>query len=119
MALRLVILALVGGGAWYLSAAWQRRRGSDLGFPPGVTLITGPGCSLCGPLEAALRRAGVVPVVRDISTVESSAIRSLPTLIVVDDAGDVVLRRSGRLALDDVAVVAARVGRSTGGPDGR
>ena len=119
MALRLIILALIGGGAWYVAAAWQRRRGADRGFPPGVTLITGPGCSLCGPVEAALRRAGVVPMVRDIASIAPHSIRSLPTLIVVDEEGDVILRRSGRPALDDVAEVATRVNGSTGGAGDR
>ena len=115
MVIRLVILALVGGGAWYLSAAWQRRRGARLHFSPGVTLFTSAGCSLCGPVEHALRRAGVVPIVRDAATVEGLAIRSTPTVIVADESGEVVVRRSGRMALDDVEIIAAHAGQSTGG----
>ena len=90
---------------------WQRRTGRNhLGLPVGLTLVTGPGCAICGPVERALRRAGAAPVVIDVTTavLPGPPIRSLPVAIVVDTAGDVVMRRAGRSALDDAGMLAAR-----------
>lgn len=108
---RLVVLAAVGGGAWLLVGWWQRRPGRDRpGLPKGLTLVTGPGCRLCGPVERALRRAGVVPRIVDVETavVPGPPIRSLPVAMVVDTGGEVVMRRAGRSALDDAGLLAAQ-----------
>ncbi|MBT8193009.1 MAG: hypothetical protein KJP22_06390 [Acidimicrobiia bacterium] len=109
--LRMAVLLLVGGGAWFLVGRWQRRRGpAPTVLPPGITVLTGPGCALCGPVERALLRAGAAPRVADIHEVDLSGppIRSLPVALVVDHEGGVVMRRSGRAALDDAAALADR-----------
>lgn len=109
--MRIVVLALVAGGASLLVALWQRRPlpGYD-GLPAGVTLVTGPGCSLCGPVERALIQAGIEPRVAEVGALELSGtpIRSLPTALLVDRQGSVVMRRSGRPALDDAGAMAER-----------
>lgn len=109
--LRLLLLLLIGGGAWFFVGRWQRRPGPTLtALLPGITLLTGPGCALCGPVERALVRAGASPRVTDIQEVDlpGPPIRSLPVALVVDHDGAVVMRRSGRAALDDAGVLAAR-----------
>jgi len=108
---RLAILTLVGGGAWLLVGWWQRKPGKDqLPLPTGITLVTGPGCSLCGPVERALVRAGAPPMVTDIGALElvGPPIRSLPVALVVDESGTVIMRRSGRAALEDAVTLAER-----------
>ncbi len=114
--LRLLILAFVAGGAWLLVGWWQRRSGPNQpGLPLGLTLVTGPGCALCGPVERALRRAGAVPRIVDVTTafLPGPPIRSLPVAMVVDSGGEVVVRRSGRSALDDAGMLAARARKMT------
>lgn len=111
MGLRIGLLALVAGGAWLLVMLWQRRpAGGHSGLPAGVTLVTGPGCSLCEPAELALRRAGVEPRLAGVDGLELSGapIRSLPTALLVDHAGTVVMRRSGRAAVADAEALADR-----------
>jgi hypothetical protein len=109
--LRLVLLAAVGGSAWLLAGWWQRRTGRNQpGLPVGLTLVTGPGCALCGPVERALRRAGATPVVIDVTAamLPGPPIRSLPVAMVIGAGGEVVMRRAGRSALDDAGILAAQ-----------
>ncbi len=107
--IRLVLLAVVGGGAWLIAGWWQRRRGAGrIAIPPGLTLVTGPGCALCGPVQRALARAGVEPRLAEVDSFElpGPQIRSLPVALLVDASGTVVMRRSGRAALDDAGALA-------------
>jgi hypothetical protein len=116
---RLLVIAAVGGGAWLLAGWLQRRPGrSQPGLPLGLTLITGPGCRLCGLVERALRRAGVVPRIVDVEFAQLPGypIRSLPVAVVVDGDGEVVMRRAGRSALDDALKLAARARTLPGAP---
>ena len=111
LGLRIVLLVLVGGGAWLIVVLWQRRPAGALsGLPAGVTLITGPGCSLCEPAQRALRRAGIEPRLAEAGALEVSGtpIRSLPTALLVDQTGAVVMRRSGRAAVTDAEALAVR-----------
>jgi len=110
LVVRASVLVLVGGGAFLLVALWQRRPGpAQMPLPAGITLVTGPGCTLCGPVERALRRAGVDPTVAEVGSLDlpGPQIRSLPVAFVIDDRGEVVMRRSGRAALEDAAALAA------------
>lgn len=109
MVIRLALLAVLGSGAWLVAGWTQRRRiRGRLALPAGITLITGPGCSMCIPVERALVRAGARPVVTDVAElmIPGLTVRSLPTVLVVDEAGTVVMRRSGRAALNDAALLA-------------
>lgn len=108
--IRLALLALVGGGAWLLVRLWERRGGpAFLPLAAGLTLVTGPGCGLCGPVERALVLAGVKPMIAEVGTIDlpGSPIQSLPIAIVVDSNGIVVMRRSGKAALEDAKQLAA------------
>jgi hypothetical protein len=107
MIARLVVLAIALGGAWVIVHLWERRRPSWVGFPPGITVITGPDCGLCGPAVAAFRRAGIEPMVVDVAAVGNAVYRSLPTALVVDGGGRILAARSGRLAVSEAAALAA------------
>lgn len=101
-------LALVLGSAALAVYGWERRRGPRrVGLPPGLTVVTGSGCRLCGPVVAALRRAGAEPRLVDVSEAPI-AVSALPTVVVVDEQGRVSLRRAGRAALDDARLLAER-----------
>jgi hypothetical protein len=46
--------------------------------------------------------------VTDVAAIDLAGIRSLPVALVVDHRGAIVMRRSGRAALDDASKLAAR-----------
>lgn len=112
---RLAILALVLSAAWLLIWLWERRTTATPALRPGITVVTGPQCALCEPVVRAIRRADPEADLRvvDVAQMEDASIRSLPTVFVVDEVGELRLRRSGRAALDD-AVVIAETGRDRG-----
>jgi hypothetical protein len=100
MIVRLVVLALVVGGAFAIVWLAQRSRGrSRVGLPPGLVLVTSPGCTVCGPAEMAVRAAGESFSVLDVSEIPELGVRSVPTLFRVGERGVVVARRSGRAAV--------------------
>ena len=105
---RVALLSLVLAVSSGLVAAWHRRPGRGVASrQAGVVLFTGPGCTLCGPVERALRARGVNLVVVDVTATEPTpAVRSLPTVVVTAEDGATLLRRSGRAALEDVAAIA-------------
>ncbi len=106
LALRAAMLAAVLVAAALAVRSWERRRGPRRAvLPPGLTVVTGPGCRLCGPVLAALRRAGAEPLIVDVSSTPV-AVASLPTALVVGERGRVILRRAGRSALDDAPLLA-------------
>lgn len=114
--IRLLLLGLVTGVSFTLVSWLQRRPVSgESGFAPGVTVFTGPGCALCGPVVHALGRVGVEPLLVDVTVQPAPGIRSLPTVVVADATGRVQLRRSGRAALDDVPRIADLSRRSLPG----
>ena len=100
---RLLILLVVLGLALAL-VAMRERTGSKRGhIAPGINVVIGPGCRLCGPLTAALEAAGAEFVLLDTGDARVPAsVRSLPTVLVGDRAGQVILRRSGRSAISDL-----------------
>lgn len=82
------------------------RRSSPL--PSGVTLVTGPNCSLCDAANRALRAAGLQPATVPVASVPGLGVRSVPTALVVGTGGELVLRRAGRAILTGIpAIVAA------------
>jgi hypothetical protein len=102
--LRLIVLALVLGGAMLTVAGLQRRiPRTKVGLGPGITLVTGPGCTLCGAARNALSSAGGSIAEVDVNdlVVAPLRIRSLPTVYVVANDGRVLARRSGRAAITD------------------
>jgi hypothetical protein len=83
-----------------------------------VTLLYGPDCRLCEPARAALTASGIEVRVVEVGDAgrRSGPVMSLPTAIVVDGTGAVVLRRAGRSVITDLAqiVAAARSVPSSG-----
>lgn len=111
MTLRLVLLALTLAAAFGGAALFQRRRPrARTGLPPGLVLVTGPGCGLCEPARQALLRAGIEPITVDVGEAPDVGVRSLPTLLGVDEEGRVVWRRSGRAAVAFAAQLGGRRG---------
>lgn len=108
--LRAGILIVVMGGAFAAVALTARRNpsGTAPSLAPGLTLISGPGCRLCEPAVQALRRAGArVEVTEDPELREALSVRALPTALVVDADGEVIMRRSGRAVISDAGALAA------------
>ena len=117
MILRLVLVAATLAVAWLVVAAWERRPGRrSSGLGPGLTLVTSEGCRLCGPAFAALTRAGASPVVVDAAHLPDDAgpVHSVPTAILTDRSGRVVLRRTGRSVITDAEFVARATNESLG-----
>lgn len=113
MIVRLVVLVLAVGLAFGVVAVVERRRGrTAVALPAGVTLVTGPGCRLCAAAARALTAAdpGLAVRVVDVAELTDGSVRSVPTVIVADGSGGIVLRRSGRAAISD-AVDIVRVAR--------
>lgn len=110
MILRLLLLALVVGSGFLAVAALERRRPPGWTLPgatAGVTLVTSAGCAICPAAVRAIAAAGPDVTVRvvDAGDLADPAIRSIPTAIVTDQAGKVVLRRSGRSVVADAAQI--------------
>ncbi len=117
LAARLALLALALAATVALARAREHRRAPGApGLAPGLTLVTGPGCALCGPAERELRRVGAEPTVVDVSTVDVAALRigALPAALVADRAGRIVVQRTGQSALRDAVVLAAAARSLTG-----
>lgn len=119
MILRLLIVALVLAAAFGTQWGLARRRPSRafskaaMGLGPGIWLVTSTTCTLCGPAERSLRGQGLSPRVVDVGEVHEIGIRSVPTLLVIDEDGVVVSRRSGRAVIDDAPLIPGLV-RSSG-----
>lgn len=77
-----------------------RRKAS---LPAGLTLVSGSGCGLCLSVRNTLDHRGTPYREVDISEVPDLGIRSLPTLLLVDDSGEITWKRSGRSAVVDAA----------------
>lgn len=104
---RLLILAIVFGLALGWVALRERRTSSGVTVRPGITVFTGPDCRMCPGLLASLDRAGASYHLVDVSSVHAPGVSSLPTVVVADAGGDVVLRRSGRAAVSDLPTILA------------
>lgn len=110
MIVRLALLGLTVAVAFGLVALLERRRGRIAAtLPAGITLVTGPDCRLCDTARRALAAAAPDLAVRvvDVAAFGDPSVRSVPTVVVADAAGDVVLRRSGRAAISDAARIVA------------
>lgn len=101
---RTLILAAVLALAWGVQAWWVRRTpASRLSLPPGLSLVVAEGCRLCRPALAALHRAAPGLQIWVIDPLQARggglAVRSVPTAVVVDQAGRVRKQRSGPAVL--------------------
>jgi hypothetical protein len=115
MIVRLVLLLLVVGAAFLAVAGFERlpRRAALPGLGAGLTVVTGAGCVICPAAVRAIAAVdpGLAVRVMDRGDLADASIRSVPTAIVTDRGGAVVLRRSGRSVVTDAAEI-ARVARS-------
>lgn len=104
---RLLVLSVLAGLTlgW---VAWRERR-TPRGFVarPGITVFTGPDCRMCPGLLASLEREGASYHLVDVSRVHAPGVSSLPTVVVADAGGEVVMRRSGRAAVTDLSTILA------------
>lgn len=102
MILRLVVLVATLALAYGAAGLMERRRPRSMpGFQQGITLVTSPGCALCPAIRTVLRDVEVREV--DVSAV--AGVRSVPTVIVANADGEVILRRSGRSAIIDAPAI--------------
>jgi glutaredoxin len=110
---RVALVALLVAAGILVVRILERRRGPRRsGLSSGVTVVTGPECRWCDRVIAALRSRGVDPVVVDVGDAPPALGRvlSLPTVVVADASGTVVLRRTGRAAVDDTPAIVAAAG---------
>lgn len=104
-------LLLAGGVVLVAFAAvwlWERRGGRvRSGLPFGLTIATSDTCTICDAAVGAISAAGPdLPVlVVDASDLAHLRIRSVPTVLVADRWGEIVLRRSGRAAITDAETI--------------
>lgn len=100
----LLVLGLALIVVWFRERSHPRTRL----VPPGITVLTGPDCRLCGPLLRALDELGadyrLLDVTRDPLPL---AVNSLPTVLVGDGLGALALRRTGRAAISDLSTILA------------
>ncbi len=109
---RFVILAAVVVAPAGIVAIGRRRPGrrrEAAGLPQGLTVFTAPGCRWCGPALSALADRGATPKVVSAPhpAFDGLRVRSVPTAVVVDGSGMVVMRRSGPVVVSDAGALAA------------
>lgn len=97
--------------AWLVVRWWEHRRTVVGALPPGITVVTAPGCTLCDPAVEALRGTGTVAPIRvvDASATPLRGVRSVPTVLAVRADGSIALQRSGASAIRDAASLAAAI----------
>jgi hypothetical protein len=111
MGMRVVILALAVGGAWWAVRMVERRGG--VRKPPAtglarLTLITATTCRLCEAAERALRQHGATPMTIDVGADHGfGRVRSLPVAVVTSEDGTVLMRRAGRSVIEDAPALAS------------
>ncbi len=109
-----VLVVLVVAAGWAVWVGERHRGRRTLGLPPGLTLVTGSGCVLCGPAERALRAAGAVPGLVDVRDLpDGSAVASLPVALVIGSDGTILMRRSGRSVISDAGSIAGQLAAAT------
>lgn len=105
---RLLLVGAVVVLAFAVVALWERRRGRvRSGVPSGLTIATSDACILCDAALGAIASAGPDVAVRvvDATDLAHLRIRSVPTVLVADRRGEIVLRRSGRSAITDAETI--------------
>ena len=112
---RLIVIGVVLAVAFLAVAIWERRPMTRAVAGPGVTLITGADCRICGQALAALQHHGVSPRLMDVAEAAHLGVRSIPTVVITGADGTVILRRSGRTVVSDAARIAGVARREGGG----
>ena len=110
MTTRLLVFAAVLVAAWVIVRVVESRRGGQPdGLRPGVTMFVTDNCRICPQAAEALASAGIVIMVEPATgpLAEDLSVRSVPTVVVVDGAGQVRLRRTGRSVVTDARLIAA------------
>ncbi len=105
MLVRLVILLVVFAFAFGIVRFFATRRGRALVVPAGLTLVVGPGCTLCGEARRGLDALGAVYGVVDVDEARAFGVPSLtvPYAIVGSADGELLMVRRGRLVVTDMA----------------
>lgn len=118
---RFLVLVGVLGLALASFRAWERRTFHSSGLVPGVTVVTTPTCVICPETIAALQRSDpdAAFTVIDVSEPRAQAlnIQAAPTVIVADQRGNEILRRTGRTTVTDAALI-VKTARETLGNSG-
>ena len=103
---RAVILALVVAAAFLVVWVSERLRPRGASLRPGITVVTGPDCRLCGQVLDRLEQRAIAHRRIDVADVgRQMTIRAVPTVLVADRTGAVVLRRAGKSAIADLDVI--------------
>jgi hypothetical protein len=103
----LLVSALLGMAYGAIRVIERRSHLTTSPFRPGLTLVVGPGCTLCEPAERALKAFGALPEIIDVSDAPPAVVSlSLPIAIVTNRDGAVVMQRSGRSAIVDASEIA-------------
>lgn len=114
MIVRVSIVLAAFALAWLLVSIWERRGGSQVeSVLPGVTMFTTAECRICPEAVSQLQRAGVEVRLLDAQHRLASTlkVRSVPTLVVADESGQVTLRRAGRAVVSDINRIVSEVAR--------
>ena len=116
MIVRVSIAVAAFALAWLLVSVWERKNGPQVkSVLPGVTMFTTAECRICPEAVSQLQRAGVEVRLLDAHHRLASTlkVRSVPTLVVADESGQVTLRRAGRAVISDINRIASEVAKVT------
>jgi len=107
--LRFLVLLSVLGLALAGFRAWERRTFHSSGLVPGVTVVTTPTCVICPETISALQRSDPDTTLTVIDASDAVAqemnIQAAPTVIVANQRGNEILRRTGRTTVTDAALI--------------
>lgn len=110
---RIAIVIVVIVIAFLVVGIWTRRRGRSVKttLPPGITIVIGPDCRLCRPAIDAIHHVdpaidyNVVDLEKEDADTGGLPVKAVPTVVVVDGKGRVLVRRSGHAAINDAAYI--------------
>lgn len=114
MLVRLVILLVVLAVAFGLVRILATRRGSALVVPAGLTLVVGPGCTMCVEARRRLDALDARYEVVDASDARRFGVdsMSLPYAFVGSPDGELLMVRRGRSVVTDVERLIERAATS-------
>jgi len=113
---RLLVLTAVTVTGLLVVRLLERTRRGGTAVPAGITVVTGSDCRLCEAVLSLLDARGIRYTSATVQSIASRLnVRSLPTVLVADHVGSVVLRRSGRSALTDLDSILLAAGGTGSG----